>query len=89
VDDNMNDRMLLLKKLQASDFALVELGLYLDTHPDDKAALAYFAKFLAVKKQLHEEFTKKYGPIRIEDYDGSPYWKWIDNPWPWEMERGV
>jgi spore coat protein JB len=63
----------LLKKLQASDFALVEIGLYLDTHPDDKAALSYYAKFLAVKKQLCDEYNKKYGPGKMDDYDGGSY----------------
>lgn len=87
--DNINERTLLLKKLQACEFALIELGLYLDTHPDDKSALAYYSKFQTTMKELSGEYAKKYSPLRMEDVANDSYWDWIENPWPWELERGV
>ena len=34
----MNNRTRLLEKISKLDFAIIELHLYLDTHPDDSAA---------------------------------------------------
>lgn len=41
----------MLEEIQAIDFVIVELNLYLDTHPDDTAAI----------KQFNEATKKKYG----------------------------
>ena len=37
----MNTRAALLRRVQIARFAAHEAALYLDTHPDDAAALAY------------------------------------------------
>ncbi|MCL6489696.1 MAG: spore coat protein CotJB, partial [Alicyclobacillus mali] len=41
-----------LQELQAIDFVLVDLTLYLDTHPDDEQALAQFKQFQKRKHNL-------------------------------------
>jgi len=44
-----------LEEIQAVDFALVELKLYLDTHPNDQQAMQQFNEYTqgyAVKKKL-------------------------------------
>ena len=58
----------LLNHINAVSFAVDEVKLYLDTHPQDPDALAYF------------------GPLTIDTATAScsEYWKWINEPWPWQ-----
>ena len=41
----MPDRDSLMKKIQTYDFYLVDLHLFLDSHPNCKEALEYFKKY--------------------------------------------
>lgn len=82
----MDERQMLLNKIQAADFALDDINLFLDTHPTDKNALDTFAKYQKVYESLMKEFTEKYGALMADRVDTSKGWTWIDNPWPWEME---
>jgi spore coat protein JB len=65
----------LMEQLQAVDFVLVELTLYLDTHPNDTAAIQQF-----------NETAQYYGPLQQygNSYSGYP-WNWNDSPWPWQL----
>jgi len=82
----LSDREKLLMVVQAYEFALVEIGLFLDTHPNDATALAYFKHYRELKHKAVSDYTKKYGPITIDHMDNDlSAWKWIDNPWPWEI----
>lgn len=80
----MNERKMLLNKIQKFDFALKELNLYLDTHPDCRRALALFDNYRSIKQAAEAEFNQKYGPITPEQSNDSQHWSWIDDPWPWE-----
>ena len=57
----MNDRVTLLKKIQSYAFAAYDWNLYLDTHPDDKDAIAMFHKMVDKADSLKVEFQSKYG----------------------------
>ncbi|WP_040195815.1 spore coat protein CotJB [Candidatus Soleaferrea massiliensis] len=85
--DNNNSREVLLKRVQTSTFALVEANLFLDTHPRDRAALEYFQRHHDLLQQATKEFTEKFGPLTPADYDGSPSWDWVSDPWPWENKE--
>lgn len=77
----------LLKKIQAVEFCATELTLYLDTHPDDVAALANYNHFAGELMALKKEYTEKYGPLCVFGHERvEPSWKWIEQPWPWEIE---
>jgi len=82
----MDDRKILLKRIQICDFILTETALFLDTHPDNKAALDYFHKYHAMKMQAVQDYTSKYGPISHDTVMSQDRWDWIDNPWPWMKE---
>ncbi|MCV9887748.1 spore coat protein CotJB [Metabacillus halosaccharovorans] len=75
-----------LEEIQAIDFVLVELTLYLDTHPDDQQAMVQFNKCAQYAKQLKMNFETKYGPL--QQY-GNSYtdanWSWGTTPWPWQI----
>ncbi|MBQ8403625.1 MAG: spore coat protein CotJB [Clostridia bacterium] len=83
---NLNERDNLLRKIQAEDFALYETVLFLDGHPHDEAALAFYSAHRDTLEKLKREYTKKYGPLTIYDNGDSKCWHWIDKPWPWEKE---
>lgn len=82
----MTNREKLLKQIQVCCFVLIETGLYLDSHPNCKPALAYFQKYAKLEKDLKEEFRKKYGGLTQADQIDTERWTWVDNPWPWELE---
>lgn len=82
----MNERIRLLRRLQAEDFATLEAVLYLDGHPTNKKALAFYDKHRAIAKGLRDEYEGKYGPITIYGNNDNNDWHWIDKPWPWERE---
>jgi spore coat protein JB len=85
----MNDRELLLKRLQICDFALTDAALYLDTHPKDQMALDYFKKYQALRAATVKDYTEKYGPVTHMGFSGGNRWDWTDGPWPWQQNREV
>lgn len=75
-----------LQALQAIDFSLVELTLYLDTHPNDLEALRQFNSAAKKSSELRDDFEKKYGPLRQFGHSYSAYpWQWSKVPWPWQV----
>jgi len=76
----------MLKKVQMLSFVLVDVDLFLDTHPDSKAALNYHEKYAALYQQAKDEYEAEYGPLTCGSVNIKDEWSWINNPWPWEME---
>ena len=68
----------------AIDFVADELELYLDTHADDEEAFSYYQNFLALQKEAHERFVRRFGPIQQCDMLGMENYSWLKDPWPWE-----
>ncbi|WLR44254.1 spore coat protein CotJB [Bacillus carboniphilus] len=75
-----------LEEIQAIDFVLVDLTLYLDTHPKDLQAVEQFNQYANYSKQLKQQFETLYGPL--QQY-GNSYsdrnWFWGTAPWPWQV----
>ena len=72
-------------ELQVLGFALHELALYLDTHPDDSEALELYRQYQRIYHDGMMQFEKTNGPItHAAPGDGNRY-NWIDDPWPWEF----
>lgn len=76
----------LMEQLQAVDFVLVDLTLYLDTHPDDSDAINQFNHYARERKRLKKLIESQYGPLMQygNSYSGYP-WNWNDPPWPWQL----
>jgi spore coat protein JB len=85
----MSERNGLLKQIQECDFVLYETALFLDTHPDNRQALTNYRKHQLKSRELKEKFTKKFGMLEHDDYDGGMSWSWVNSPWPWESEKEV
>lgn len=82
----MNERELLLRRLSGAQFALWETHVFLDTHPNDTAALAAKKKYLKKYEAVLAEYKEKYGPLVYTDVFGTETHDWIKDPWPWERE---
>lgn len=76
------ERENMLMKIKELNFAVVELGLYLDTHPEDQRALCLHRKYAKELKDLKDKYQKVYGPLTI--YFPCNKWRWLEEPWPWE-----
>lgn len=81
-------RCCLLQQINEVSFAVNDMILYLDTHPEDKKALSYFADISKKRNTLMAEYAEKYGPLTIDDaaVSSENVWKWSEQPFPWERE---
>ena len=79
---NNNARSEMMQKIKSYNFAIIELALYLDTHPDDEKALCLHNKYCKECKELKDKYQKVYGPLTI-NYPCNK-WRWLEEPWPWE-----
>lgn len=85
---NGKSRTGLLGEINEVSFAVNDILLFLDTHPCDEKALAFYRETAARRRQLMEEYAKSFGPLTVDDAleaDGST-WKWMEQPFPWEKE---
>ena len=82
-------RSQLMDTISPSSFAVDEMLLYLDTHPDDTDAMAYFQKQSCVRRAAMKEYAARFGPLTVDDVDDtcSDTWEWMKQPWPWEITR--
>ena len=72
----------MMMQIRELDFAIIELGLYLDTHPEDRRALCMHNAYSREVKELKDKYQKVYGPLTM-DYPCNK-WRWLEEPWPWE-----
>ena len=70
----------MLQQIRCCDFAITELALYLDTHPQDDKALCLHRKYCKQAKDLKDKYQKVYGPLSI-NYPCNK-WRWLEEPWP-------
>lgn len=84
VDGKNNNE--LLKAIQMYDFYLVELNLYLDTHPQCQKALKKFNEINKKRSEAYKTYIEKYGPLKATDNINENYFTWVNDPWPWEGE---
>lgn len=71
-----------LLEIQMLDFAINDLNLYLDLHPEDEGAYDLFAKYVESCKRKKDVFTRMYGPLLVDNLVDE--WEWSKGVWPWE-----
>lgn len=81
-----NERSALLHQIQAEDFALYEVALYLDGHPQCKKALKYYHEHKKLADTLRAEYEQRFGPLTLNNNRNDSHWDWVNGPWPWEKE---
>lgn len=79
---NCDARRKMMEDIRCLDFAITELALYLDTHPDDQKALCLHRKYCKEVKDLKDKYQKVFGPLTINFPCNK--WRWLEEPWPWE-----
>lgn len=83
-----NEKERILLNLYEYDFALNDLSLYLDLHPEDNYAYKMFQKYVNNYEIVKKEYESKYGPL-VLTCDSSMDYKWNKNPFPWESEDSM
>lgn len=80
----MSERERLLRQISMVDFAILELHMFLDTHPNDSNAATKLDEYQTKSEILTREFESKFGPLSASARDANR-WAWISNPWPWDI----
>lgn len=83
---NNMSRHQLLNYLNAVSLALDDVTLYLDTHPSDSDAIAYYNHLKEKRMQAISDYTKFYGPLCRYNVNCRNEWQWNKGPWPWQRE---
>lgn len=81
----MSEKDTLRRRIYAVRFAMWELHLFLDTHPNNSDAVKKLEEYSARNDTLTKEFEDKFGAIG-ETPQNTNRWAWICDPWPWEKE---
>lgn len=71
-------------ELQALEFVITELGMYLDTHQNDEEAFALYKQYVKLAKEGRARYIAMYGPLVQTDAAKDSSYTWLNDPWPWE-----
>jgi len=75
--DDAREKM--LREVMALEFMLIELNLYLNTHPYDQRALMIFTNTAQRHKMVRENFERMYGPLTADASRSFPWPKRLLN----------
>lgn len=78
-----------LAELQALDFAMNELALYLDTHAEDTEAMELFQSYADLYRKGAAEYEKSHGPLKRMHAIQNGKYCWKKGPWPWEYAANL
>lgn len=76
-----------LHELQELCFALVELGEYLDTHPEDREVFELFRTYAELYGKGKQAYEKEFGPLTLEGAARDEAYRWMKDPWPWDFQE--
>jgi len=80
-----DNRRELLNEINKVSFAVNDVTLFLNTHPDNQEALQYFAECNRKRQNVLEKYADQYGPLTLDSTCDEPMcWRWNQNPWPWQ-----
>lgn len=79
-----SDKQRLLRRLQSARFAVIDVSLYLDSHPTCQEGLKYFREKRELAEKLTKEYEEAYGPITSSASCAEERWDWVCTAFPWE-----
>ncbi|MEY8234904.1 spore coat protein CotJB [Lachnospiraceae bacterium 66-29] len=82
--ENQMEQVKLFQWINMVSFAVNDIVLYLDTHPTDQDALAYFHHFREVRMKALKEYEENFGPLTLDTTKPEHMWLWSTQPMPWE-----
>lgn len=71
----------LLKRVASLNFAMFELRLFLDTHPNNPEAQEMMKSYRKKYEATKAEYEKQFGPLTLTGYNSD---EWLKDPWPWD-----
>lgn len=74
-------------ELQALCFVITELGLYLDTHKEDKEAFKLLQQYVRLAEEGTQRYEASYGPLTLCGTAAQSQYDWLNSPWPWEFQK--
>jgi spore coat protein JB len=81
-----NNRLEMLKQIAAVDFAIIDLHLFLNTHPTDENVVTQYNSLVTQSKMIKQNYERYFGPLCSTESPSAYPWQWINEPWPWENE---
>ena len=79
-------REALLEQIDQASFAVDDVKLYLNTHPDDQEALRFYEQHRDARLNLLQQYAQQFGPLTADLVYNTQCWTWPQTPWPWEKE---
>lgn len=81
----MTERDMLLKKIGMFKFSIVDIDLFLDTHPGDADMIRLRGEYERMLAPLVAQYEEQYGPLTKSE-NTTNTWAWVKDPWPWDTE---
>lgn len=79
-----NNAEMLLRDVQAKSFLAHDILLYLDTHPEDKAAFAAYQCALKERREAVRLYQQQAGALQTDAQLGRTRFDWADGGYPWQ-----
>ena len=76
----------LFEQIGDVSFAMDDLRLFLDTHPNCAEALSLFNEYKRLRHELIARYTEACGSLVSYYPDSENGWTWNDGPMPWQTE---
>lgn len=88
LDPTKNEQGDMMLQVCQISFAINDLTLYLDTHPDCPNGLTLMEQLCCERQKLLKQYAEKYNPLTLDSMN-SPNSKenlfsWTEGPLPWE-----
>ena len=77
---------MLMERINQASFAMDDVLLFLDTHPNDLNALNYYHYVTQMRKEAMNAYESQFGPLMVDDVQSTDNWTWLTEKWPWEGE---
>jgi len=74
-------------ELMGLTMAVMDLHLYLDTHPNDMETTRIFKHYCELLAQSKKHYVAKFGPLTLADSVVDGHYAWLHSPWPWEYQE--
>lgn len=74
----------LLMEISEIQFVCIELNLYINTHPQDQAALNDYYAYSRQLNMLINEYEQEFGPLYNFGNSDTETGSWALSQWPWE-----
>lgn len=86
MEEYSNDKMNLKREIMSLNFAINDLVLFLDTHPNNSRAINLHSQYVEKLEIMQKRYEELYGPLTVNftSPENSNRWAWSEEPWPWE-----